>query len=108
MVAASWSCSIKTIYELIDSGSLPYIVLPTPGKREGVTVPTDKKRRRLIRIRAEMAQSWVLAHEVNPVETKVSLPRRRRRSVLGAPKGVTSLKQFKNGGGAQDEDTKNA
>src|SRR5262245_47320497 len=100
MVAVLWSVSIKTIYRLINEGSLPYVSLPSHGKRK-----------RLIRIRAEAAESFIKMHEQNRDETKQGLlptPRRRRRSVLGVPKGVISLQRIENGSGSPDEDTKNA
>src|SRR5262245_22522012 len=108
MVGILWSCSTKTIYELINSGRLPYVVIPTDGRRKGVMIPTEKKRKRLIRIRAEVAQTFIKEHELNSNETKLPAPKRRRRSVLGLPKGVSSLKRFENNSGSQDEDTKNA
>src|SRR5262245_17284934 len=99
MVGLLWSCSTKTVYALINSGELPYVVLPTQGSRKGVAIPTDKKRKRLIRIRAEVAQNFIKEHEQNANETKQSslpTPRRRRRSILQPPKGISSLKPFEN------------
>jgi Helix-turn-helix domain len=97
-VALMWSVSIKKIYEFINTGQLPHVLLPTSGKRK-----------RLIRIRAAVAESWVLQHEVGttPTEPPTS-PRHRRRSILQPPKGVAVLKRFKNESESANENSKNS
>lgn len=97
VVALMWSVSVKTVYRLINQGDLPYVSLPSNGKRK-----------RLIRIRTLVAENWVLDHEVGTTPTDpAKSPRRRRRSILQPPKGITALKSLKNEDDSATETTKN-
>src|SRR5262249_3444875 len=108
MVASIWSVSIKTVYSLIDTDSLPYIVLPTPGKRKKEIIPTDKKRRRFIRIRATEAEAFIKQHEVNRDQTNSPAAPRRRRSILQAQKSIVVLKPLENNNSSHEETLKNS
>src|SRR5262249_19592039 len=98
MVALDWCVSVKTIYGWINSGVLPHVLLPSKGTRK-----------RLLRIRSEVAQSFITQHEVNKTtQNSLPTPKRRRRSILGPTKGVTALNSLENGNGSQNETTKNS
>jgi hypothetical protein len=97
MVALMWCISVKTVYALINDGRLPHVVI------------TNGNRKRLIRIRAAVAESWVLEHEQGGTPTDLPKnPRRRRRSILQPPKGVSVLNPLKNGGESANENSKNS
>jgi hypothetical protein len=99
MVAKSWCVSVKTVYGWVNTGKLPHVLLPTDGKHK-----------RLIRIRAVVAESWVLEHEVNGATQNqvIQKPRYRRRSILQPPKGVTVIKPLENGGKPASDSTENS
>jgi predicted DNA-binding transcriptional regulator AlpA len=97
MVALMWCVSVKTVYRLINEGALPYVSLPSNGKRK-----------RLIRLRAAIVEHWIEQHEVGGAQNQpLKTPRRRRRSILQPVNGALSLNSLKNEGNSQNETTEN-
>jgi len=97
MVALMWCVSVKKVYEWVNTGKQPHVLLPTDGKRK-----------RLIRIRASVAESWIEQHEVGTTPNNAAKsPRRRRRSILRLPKGISALKSLSNEGESAGGNSKN-